>query len=190
MRSQNLKIARRAAACAAQRGSGVRRRSGQTAAAGAGRRRQLERSALFAARTLVDRMRSLYRELERRTGAPIALHRALNCIAGNPGITASGLAATLGTQRPAVSHMLRALTERGWIERRRQASDQRSVNLYVTGQGQQVLGATAGRAVGTLQRCVRTLSVPRLRGLAAGLEALLVTLPPPPERATALRSAR
>jgi DNA-binding MarR family transcriptional regulator len=125
-------------------------------------------------------MRTLYRELERQTDAPITMHRALNYIGASPGMTASNLAAVLGMQRPAVSHTLKGLAERGWIERRRHASDQRSVSLHVTAAGQHVLGATAGRAVGTLQRCVRTLSPEELRGLAAGLEAVLINLPPPP----------
>jgi DNA-binding MarR family transcriptional regulator len=141
------------------------------------RRPRLERTALFASRTLVDRMRTLYRELERRTDAPITMHRALVCVGNEPGISASGLADALGMQRPAVSHVLKGLAERGWIERKREDSDQRSVRLYVTAHGRRVLGATAGRAAGTLQRSVRKLSDDALAGLAAGLEALLDHLP-------------
>ena len=159
----------------------MRHRLRQSAAAGRGAdRKPLERAALLAARTLVDRMRALYRELERQTDAPITLHRALNYISENPGMTASNLATALGMQRPAVSHTLKGLAERGWIERRRHASDQRSVRLHVTAPGEHVIGATAGRAVGTLQRCVRNLSPQELRGLAVGLDALLINLPPPP----------
>ena len=142
-------------------------------------RSRLERTSLLAARTLVDRMRALYRELERMTGAPITMHRALTCIGEEPGITASKLAESLGMQRPAVSHVLRGLTERDWIERKRHAADQRSVRLRVTPRGQLILDATGGRAVGTLQRSVRRLSRAQLAGLAAGLEALLAHLPPP-----------
>lgn len=141
------------------------------------RRPRLERQALFASRTLVDRMHSLYRELERRTDAPITMHRALVCVGNEPGISASGLAKALGMQRPAISHVLKGLAERGWIERRREDSDQRSVRLYVTANGRKVLGATAGRASGTLQRSVRRLSDEALAGLAAGLQALLEHLP-------------
>ena len=141
------------------------------------RRPRLEREALFASRTLVDRMRALYRELERRTDAPITMHRALVCVGNEPGISASGLAAALGMQRPAISHVLKGLAERGWIERRREDSDQRSVRLYITARGRKVLGATAGRAAGTLQRSVRKLSDDALAGLATGLQALLDHLP-------------
>lgn len=142
-------------------------------------RDRTERRALLATRSLVDRMRTLYRELERLTGAPIAVHRALACIAEEPGIKASGLALALGMQRPALSHGLRGLVERGWVERVRSDSDQRSVRIYLTAAGRQLVGATAGRAVGALQRAVRRLSNDALAGLAVGVDELLQYLPPP-----------
>ena len=49
-------------------------------------RAQREHAALLLARTLVDRARALYRELEQRTGAPVQAHRALAVIAAEPGI--------------------------------------------------------------------------------------------------------
>lgn len=159
----------------------------------------LERRALLAARALVDRMRTLYRELERHTGAPIAVHRALACIGAEPGMVASKLAAALGMRRPALSQVLRVLVERGWAVRERSDTDQRSVRIYLTSSGRLLVGATAGRAVGTLQRAVRQVSNTRLEGLAAGLEDMLAHLPTPAravtgrahaERATARREAR
>jgi len=158
------------------RGAVTARRSGARSD-DADSRPQLERLALFASRTLVDRMRTLYRELERQTDAPITMHRALDCIGGEPGISASKLADALGMQRPAVSHVLKGLAERGWIERKRQDNDQRSVRLYINAAGRAILSATSGRAAGTLQRSVRRLSDDALAGLAAGLEALLEHLP-------------
>jgi len=140
-------------------------------------RSALEREALLSARALVDRMRTLYRELERMTDAPITVHRAMTCIGEEPGIPASRLAMRLGMQRPAVSHLLKGLVARGWIERRRHDGDQRSVQIHSTPEGQQILRATSGRAVGTLQRAVRGLSARELRQLAEGLAALLVRLP-------------
>ncbi|HEY7379270.1 MAG TPA: MarR family transcriptional regulator, partial [Steroidobacteraceae bacterium] len=107
-------------------------------------RATLERRALLAARAFVDRTRTLYRELERLTGAPIAVHRALACIGADPGITASKLALALGMQRPALSHVLRGVVERRWVERVRSDADQRSVRLFLTAGGRELLGATAG----------------------------------------------
>jgi DNA-binding MarR family transcriptional regulator len=141
------------------------------------RRSVLERDALLSARALVDRMRTLYRELERATDAPITVHRALACIGEEPGIPASRLATRLGMQRPAVSHVLKGLAARGWIERRRHDGDQRSVQIHATAEGQQIMRATSGRAVGTLQRAVRGMSARQLQQLAEGLAALLARLP-------------
>lgn len=128
-------------------------------------------------------MRALYRELERMTDAHITVHRALACIGEEPGISASRLATRLGMQRPAVSHVLKGLVARGWIERRRHEGDQRSVQIHPTADGQQILRASSGRAVGTLQRAVRGLNARQLQQLADGLAALLARLPaaPPPQ---------
>ncbi len=143
-------------------------------------RAALERDALLSARALVDRMRTLYRDLERMTDAPITVHRALACISEEAGIPASRLAARLVMQRPAVSHVLIGLVARGWIERRGHDGDQRSVQIHPTANGQQILRATSGRAVGTLQRAVRGLSARNLQQLADGLAALLAQLPDAP----------
>jgi DNA-binding MarR family transcriptional regulator len=136
-------------------------------------RAQHEHTALLLARTLVDRARALYRELEQRTGAPVQAHRALAVIAGEPGIQSSRLASALGMQRSAVSHLLRALAQQGWIERRRSGDDQRSVHLFVTAAGRGIVGATAGRMVGVLQHAVEQLDDTRLVELERSLQALL-----------------
>lgn len=133
----------------------------------------MEHSALLRARELVDRMRALYRELEERTGAPVVMHRALAIIAAEPGIPASGLAAALGLQRSTMSHVLKALAMKKWIERRRSDEDQRSVRLYVTAAGRGVLQGTAGRVAGVLQQAVRQLDEQQLRQLDQSLETLL-----------------
>jgi DNA-binding MarR family transcriptional regulator len=129
-------------------------------------------------------MRRLYRELEQLTGAPIAAHRVLVCLGEESGIAASRLAIAVGMQRPALSQVLKGLVGRGWVERVRSDDDQRSVRVYLTAAGRHVHAATAGRAVGTLQRAVRRLSVDELEGLAAGIERVLSDLPLSTDEAT------
>src|SRR5688500_15792959 len=63
-----------------------------TKATGEAARAALERRALLAARALIDHVRSLYRELEQLTGAPITANRVPGCLRGEPGITAAGRA--------------------------------------------------------------------------------------------------
>lgn len=154
-------------------------------------RELLERAALLRARTLVDRTRSLYRELEQRTGVPVQVHRALGCIAGDPGIQSSQLALQLGMQRSTVSHLLKTLAAKGWIDRRRSDSDQRSVHLHVTASGRGIVGATSGRVVGVLQRAVQSLSDVQLAELDRSLAALLQQIEKPaPEPVNAARRGR
>ena len=140
-------------------------------------REERERVVLLAARSLVDRMRQLYRELERMTDAPISMHRALTAIGERPGIQASHLAAALGMNRPAASQVISAMVDRDWIERVRPAADQRAVQLFPTAIGLKVLKATAGRAVATLQRSVRELRDADLQRLEIALPVLLSRLP-------------
>jgi DNA-binding MarR family transcriptional regulator len=154
-------------------------------------RSALETRALLAARSLVDRMRTLYRELEQMTGAPIGLHRALVCIGNDPGLPASKLAELLGMRRPAVSQVLKSLTQRGWIKRSRSERDQRTVQIFPTQEGRQVLQATAGRAVFTLQSAVCSLPEQQLEQLIQSVEQLLTQLPDhSPVSASVRRTAR
>jgi DNA-binding MarR family transcriptional regulator len=136
-------------------------------------RAEVEQRALMRARELVDRMRSLYRELESATGAPVVVHRALAIIEAQPGIPASRLAEALGLQRSTMSHVLKALALKNWIERRRSDEDQRSVRVHVTAAGRSVLHATSGRVSGVLQRAVRQMDAGQLRQLDQALGALL-----------------
>lgn len=138
----------------------------------------MQRGALLSLRSLVDDMRKRYRELERLTGVPIAVHRALACIHASPGLAASQLAVQLGVRRPAVSQMLRSLISHGWVERLRTPQDQRAIQLFLTPAGRAIVDATGGRAVGTLQRAVNHLSLRELAALSLGMEALLRELPP------------
>lgn len=151
-------------------------------------RASVEHSALMRARELVDRMRSLYRELEVATGAPVVMHRALAIIAAEPGIPASQLAAALGLQRSTMSHVLKALSLKKWIERRRSAEDQRSVRVHVTAAGRGVLHATAGRVSGVLQSAVRQIDEQQLHQLDQSLEVLLRHIGP--SRPIAVKSHR
>jgi DNA-binding MarR family transcriptional regulator len=130
------------------------------------------REALLAMRAVIDQMRERYRALERATGAPITSHRVLAAIAATPGIGASALAQQLGMNRPAMSQVLKSLDDRGWISRRRDLGDGRSVQLHITQSGGQLVRSTVGRASGTLDRCIRALSDAELRAATLGLRAI------------------
>jgi MarR family transcriptional regulator, organic hydroperoxide resistance regulator len=130
------------------------------------------REALLAMRAVIDQMREHYHALERATGAPITSHRVLAAVAATPGIGASALARQLGMNRPAMSQVLKSLDDRGWISRRRDLGDGRSVQLRITQSGGQLVRSTVGRASGTLDRCIRALSDVELRAATVGLRAI------------------
>ncbi len=140
------------------------------------------RAALLAARAVIDQMREQYRALERATGAPITSHRVLAAIAATPGIGASALAQRQGMNRPAMSQALKSLEERGWITRRRDLGDGRSVQLRLTVAGGQLLRSTVARASGRLDRCIRALTDPELRAATIGLRAIARQLTQKPAR--------
>jgi DNA-binding MarR family transcriptional regulator len=143
---------------------------------GVSSRAQLESRALLAARDLVDRMRTVYRDLERLSGAPISMHRGLHAIDADPGLQASKFAAALGMQRPAASHLLRAMVDRGWIRRARAKSDQRAVQIHLTAAGQRMLKLTSGHTAGVLQRSMRALGDADVERLALALPLLVQEL--------------
>jgi len=136
---------------------------------------------LAAARALVERVARLHADLERTTGAPIAMLRVLVCIEREPGVRVSRVATLLAMKGPALSHVLRGLVQRGWISRDRSPQDERVVELHLTSAGRRVLRATSGRAVGILQRAVERLPAAALPSLADGLESLILQLPPMPD---------
>lgn len=139
-------------------------------------RARLESRALLAAQDLVDRMRIVYRDLERLSGAPISMHRALHAIDAEPGLQASKFAAALGMQRPAASHLLRAMVGRGWIRRARAKSDQRAVQIHLTAAGQRMLKLTSGHTAGVLRRSMRALDDADVERLALALPLLVQAL--------------
>lgn len=72
--------------------------------------------------------------------------RLLGFIASRPeGITVSGLAKMLGMPMPGVSRMMRGLESRGYIERRIQPEDRRSILVFITPAGMDVFGEFEGR---------------------------------------------
>lgn len=136
-----------------------------------------QRRALLAARVLIDRMRVIYGQIERLTDAPVSAQRALACIADDPGIAASQLARVLGIQRSGVSHILKLLVARNWVQRRREADDQRSVQLHLTTSGRRILRLTTVRAAGALRQAVGHLTGAQLKQVDEGLSALNGLLP-------------
>jgi DNA-binding MarR family transcriptional regulator len=105
----------------------------------------LEHSAGFVMRiaqlTVFDRFFAVFGDSDIRISEFTVLH----AIAENPGIRQGALADVLKIKWPNMTKLVRALEERGMIERLIPASDRRSVHLDVTEEGRRQIAATQDR---------------------------------------------
>lgn len=90
-------------------------------------------------RIIIGAVRHHFRALEEACGVTGAQVWILSVIAENPGITVSGLSEALSIHISTASNMLDKLAKAKLVERRRNESDRRVVNLYLTGQGKATL---------------------------------------------------
>ena len=105
-------------------------------------------------------------------GAGGALGEALIAIRDQPGRTADWLAAVLHVSQPGTAHLVRKLTDNGWVERGT-ARDGRSRPLRLTPAGQDVADAALRARQQALRRLVARLSAEQHAQLADIAGALL-----------------
>jgi len=90
-------------------------------------------------RVIFKSIRRHYRSVEERSGISGALLWALAQVAANPGSQVGDLARALAIHQSTASNLLRRLGSRGLVARRRQAKDQRAVQLFATAKGLRTL---------------------------------------------------
>ena len=72
---------------------------------------------------------------------------AMTVIANNPGITQAGLGRAIARDKSSVTPLIQELEQRGLVERRRSASDRRSITLSLTASGEEALRRLTAHAV-------------------------------------------
>ena len=87
-------------------------------------------------------------------------------------VTPSILAAHIGVSRPTVTGLIDGLVRQGYVARRTDADDRRSVTLTLTDSGRDFIGSLLPRQFGTMAGLVETLGPERRRQLRAILEIL------------------
>jgi DNA-binding MarR family transcriptional regulator len=100
----------------------------------------------------------------------------LHHIAANPGLKVSVLASSLFIHPSTCSNMLGRLEEKNLVVRDRQKKDQRSVLLYITDEGGQLLAKAPKPVQGKLSTALQSLSSQELLGLEEGLAKLIDAL--------------
>jgi DNA-binding MarR family transcriptional regulator len=131
------------------------------------------RSVLIKFRTAVGFVKRQNNAVDRQTGLSGAHLRALICIEATPGMSVTELARELGIHASTASNMLDVLERDGHVGRRRIASDQRVVKLFLSDQGRSTLRLVPEPNRGALQGALLNLPLPTLKALDRTLDALL-----------------
>lgn len=108
-------------------------------------------------RIILNAVKTHFQQVERRCGIGGVQVWALALIQDRPGLGVSQLAAELNVRQPTASSVVRNLTLQGLIEARREGADRRSVQLYITPQGSQLLKRAPGPSAGLLPEALGAL---------------------------------
>lgn len=114
--------------------------------------------------------------MERSSGLSTAQLWMLHAIAASPGIKVSELAAILVIHRSTCSNMLDKLERKALIYRERRKIDQRTVHLFTTQQGSDLLLQTPSPPQEILTLSLSNLSQKQLTNLEKSLEDVISSL--------------
>ena len=124
-------------------------------------------------RIVIRNIKTQYLDIQRATGVSGAQLWTLCVIADNPGLKAGELARALAIHQSTASNLLDRLSQLGYIERRREDTDQRVVTIHLTPAGHAVVKNAPQPAIGLLQNALLSLSDERLAGLQQHLGELI-----------------
>jgi DNA-binding MarR family transcriptional regulator len=114
--------------------------------------------------------------VEKKCGLSSAQLGMLHEIDTTPGMKVSQLASALTIHTSTCSNMLDKLEAKGLIRRDRQKADQRSVHLYITAAGKQVLADAPKPVQGKLTNALNNLNHDQLSALSTSLSNLISAL--------------
>ncbi|WP_369800121.1 MarR family winged helix-turn-helix transcriptional regulator [Vogesella sp. LIG4] len=91
-------------------------------------------------------------------------------------LKAGELAARMSIKPATLSNMLLKLEEQGYLQRQRNAQDQRVVEVVLSESGRQLMGGVDFAPRGWLPEALSRMSGSQLAGLSGGLAALLMVM--------------
>jgi DNA-binding MarR family transcriptional regulator len=139
-------------------------------------------ASLDLVRTLVDRLSSSARAVERRTGVTNAQLFLLQQVAADSALSVNDLAARARTQQSTVSTVVSRLERAGLVAKARAAGDARRAVITVTAAGRRLLRNAPAPPTATLMDALAKLNAAEARSLSAGLAALVRHLGPAPRK--------
>lgn len=127
-------------------------------------------------RIVIRNIKTHYQDVEKSIGVSGAQLWALSIIAGKPGMTVGELAHDLAVHQSTASNLLERLAQLGFIERRRETSDQRVVSVYLTSEGESAIKHAPKPAIGLLQNALLTMDGGDLADLHESLHKLITAI--------------
>lgn len=127
-------------------------------------------------RILFKAVQAHSKKVEKVCGLSSAKLWMLHEISKQPGIKVSQLAKVLSIHPSTCSNMLDKLEDKELMYRNRSKTDQRTVHLYPTQQGTELLQIAPSPPQGKLSSTLQKLSQPQLADLETSLEALMEAL--------------
>jgi MarR family transcriptional regulator, organic hydroperoxide resistance regulator len=141
-----------------------------------GKRGVLELWALQGFRMIFGSARRFDAEVRRTTGVPGSLLWALSEIASAADMSINALANRMALHQTTASNIVNALVERKLVLRRRNAADQRVVELQVSAHGTRVLRRAPGPHAGLLVDALKCMKAHQLEGLQQNLMLLVAEM--------------
>lgn len=138
---------------------------------------------LLQFRMVFGAVRSHFQKVERTVGLGGAQVWALSVIATQPGLGVGQLASALNIRQPTASNMLKALQTRGLVTTQKSDSDRRMLQVFITPEGQTLLDAVPGPAMGVLPSALKSLPPEALQRLEQDLHGLIDRLAIDPQAA-------
>ena len=126
---------------------------------------------------LLAAVREQFHRVDSGAGLGTVQAWALSIIEAQPGIGVARLASALDVCQPTASNVVKSLCGRGLIERRRGASDRRTVQLFVLDEGRSLLPRARSVFSGPLASALSTLDAKTLLELGEDLRKVLARMP-------------
>ena len=127
-------------------------------------------------RILLRAVQAHSRTVEKMCGLSSAQLWMLHEVSSSDGIKVSELATTLSIHRSTSSNMLDKLEKKNLISRDRSKLDQRSVHIYITQQGKELLAQAPSPPQGQLSNTLTKLTGEQVSNLETSLQVFIDTL--------------
>jgi DNA-binding MarR family transcriptional regulator len=127
-------------------------------------------------RQIFNSVKTHLQQMERRAGVGGVQVWALSIVRDRPGIGVNDVARALDVRQPTASNLIKSLVRQSCIDLRKEGSDRRAVQLYITPIGARVLRHSPGPFNGVLPEALAGLPPATLQRLEQDLAVLIESL--------------